>query len=510
MNRSLWVGAVIAVLFCAGGAARGDLYAVGKWNTNDQVSGVWHLNPATGATQLVIATPGIDWYGATDALDASHFYAIDGSNRLYLIDLAEYRCDYVRYVMPAGDFTFEIGWDDSGIGLLYGAGLRNLYQLDPNPSNPTATYWRGPYDPANASIEFVYAMDYVPSVGLLAVANAPNPMLHTLDTSNGAATPIAPVNQAVSDLVYDHNSGNTYAVGGRTVYQVNPVSGDFTQASLIADDLHLTGLANATHDAPLPNAKPLLVGTIALNSSEVSADVSGYAYFTSYSEDPFYEDGGDIDAHQSDCLIAFAQDGVSIDYSDPVLFRDVTFISQGTAEASVDPHGVDNGVTVLIDAHHQYQHANFHPSNHALYTALTLTANASGEVTVGCEGMNDGEAAVLRVLLDLMIDNARLDGHWSLTVTDLGDSPGSADDVLLLDASDQTGYWVLDTAIGRTLHYDLTYTATPSGPATDTDWDVHEQLRLHLLGAGVAVAVPEPATLGLLLPGGLAMVLRRR
>ncbi len=161
---------------------------------------------------------------------------------------------------PAGGGPVrEIGYDES-TGTLYGTDYANLYTV---PTTGGATTFVGSFSPAGTpaanAIDYVFAMDYDPSVGKL-LGTSWNRTANQTSLYSFNRTPTPVTGQAVligptgidrtSDIWYSNDSPTLLgaARGGR-ILDINATTGAAAVTGT-ADEVSFYGLANATPATP--------------------------------------------------------------------------------------------------------------------------------------------------------------------------------------------------------------------------------------------------------------------
>ena len=174
------------------------IYGVGAGDSQ----GVYRINVDPGATSLLVATPGIEWYGATDGDDESSIFGVSLDGSLYRIDVV------AKATTAVGSFGTvaikELAYDELN-DVLYGTDYSSLYSIDIVTASATLIGSLG----GNA----FWAMDYDASIGKLVGVSGEN-STYSIETATGAVTIVGPTGQErITDLWYDPVSGKTLAVG---------------------------------------------------------------------------------------------------------------------------------------------------------------------------------------------------------------------------------------------------------------------------------------------------------
>jgi len=274
--------AVISVL--VGSTAQssyGDTaYGVGNFMSFDAFGGICSLDTATSTAKMLIHTPGVSWYGATDGPSPHTFFGVANpsygpspGSELYLIDTTNWTVNHVGFVAaPTGGGPIrEIGWDES-TGTLYGTDYANLYTIPTAGGLATFVGTFGTHPGTTDWIDYVFSMDYDTSVGQLVGTSwrrgANETDLYYFDRTNGTGTLVGNTDiDRFSDVWYSNNSGTLLGVSRRSapvgvspvpgqIFHVDAVSG--TPTSGHATQIGTTpgvsffGMANATPGSPEP------------------------------------------------------------------------------------------------------------------------------------------------------------------------------------------------------------------------------------------------------------------
>jgi len=529
--------AVAVILLLLGSTARssyGDTaYGVGALNGFDALSGVFSLDTASSTAKMLIHTPGVSWYGATDGPSADTFYAVANpaytpidpatGSELYLINTTTWTYGSVFIEAPAGGGPIrEIGLDES-TGTLYGTDYLNLYTLPTAPGGGAATFvgtfgnQPGTTDP----IDYVFSLDYDPSVGqLVGTSWRPGPLygdpgetdLYYFDRKDsatpGAGTLVEYTGiDRFSDVWYSNNSGTLLGasrarvpLGGSPIpgriFDVNATTGAATQIGT-TPGVSLYGLANATPGFP----EPVL--------PYVSAPLTNFGYETYVV--------GDIDT-----LVHIAGDGSHLASPPP-------YEEYGENEAAIGNVDVPASVPDPQSGSEPWQNTNataimdlsdsisIPEGMLRVSSTMTVTATGSDEGVAGVTrhssvygtasihgaigvGYPESESAGLPVLFGAGVYTWG-DGMdlltWNLKITDSANPT-----IVYLDVNETSDPWFFsfDVVFGQILDYEFIYDGllfeTPDGS--------------YELNADVDFGAPEPATVLCLCIGAIPLVLKRR
>jgi hypothetical protein len=494
----------------------------------DAFSGICSLDTATSRAKMLIPTPGVSWYGATDGPSADTFYAVgnpsyfpDVGSELFLIDMTTptWTVNSIGFIeAPAGgDPIREIGMADGGT--LFGTDYRYLYTIPTTPGGGTATF-KGAFgaDPNTGDeIDCVFSLDYDTSVGQLVGTSwrrGPDQTdLYYFDRTNGAGTLVGYTGiDRFSDVWYSNNSGTLLGasrtrtlpgvspIPGR-IFDVDAVSGTPTsgQATQIGTTpgVSFFGLANATPatPAPLPYVTAPLTDlgyvTHVLGDLDALVDISGGdSQFAS--PPPFEEHGADGPATGDVDVLASVLDPQSgnqpwqntngtatIGLSDAPSITDGMLRVSSTMTATAT--GSDDGVAGVTRHSSVYGYAEIEGA----IGVGTPVGNAES-VLFGASVYTWGDG------LDLLT--------WNLTITNYDTGFVYLD----VDETSDPWYFSFEVDTGEKLRYLFIYDGllfeTPSGTyELNADVDF-----------GAAGVVPEPATVLLLCGGAISLVLKKR
>jgi len=287
MRRVLITIAVISVFTGTTTRMRADIaYGVGDFMGFDAISGVGMLDTDTSTSSMIIHTPGIAWYGATDGLTPDTFFAIanptydpdDGPSQseLFEINTSTWTVTSLGPVTstPGGGPIREIAMDES-TGTLYGTDYANLYTINTinGSTSFVGSFSPGGTSPANA-IDFAFSMDYDPVADELVAGSWSGDIdddktqLHQLrrpaviPDATGLATPIGPTMVGrTTDLWFSSTSNTMWGMtrDGR-ILDIDSLTGAATVTGTTTD-IRLNGLANATTGANRPQPfAPVVLG----------------------------------------------------------------------------------------------------------------------------------------------------------------------------------------------------------------------------------------------------------
>jgi hypothetical protein len=234
----------------------------------DAFSGVGSLDTTGSIAKMFLHTPGLRWYGATDGLSSDKFFAVANPTyspnpraELFEIDTTTWTVNSLGFInAPAGGGPIrEIGLDES-TNTLYGTDYANLYTIPLAPGDVTAGFV-GSFSPAGTPpanvIDYVFAMDYDPSVGQLVGTSwnrtANQSDLYSFSRTNGLASMIGNTGiDRLSDIWYSNGAPTLLgATSDGRILDVNSATG--TAIVTGADpQMRFFGLANATPATPEP------------------------------------------------------------------------------------------------------------------------------------------------------------------------------------------------------------------------------------------------------------------
>ena len=273
MRHGVIAVAVISVLLgSTAQSSYGDTaYGVGSFMGIKAISGIWSLDTDAAIAKMLVYTPGVSWSGATDGPSADKFYAVanpsyapDIGSELFLINTTDWTVNSLGFVRaPSGGGPIrEIGLDEStSPGTLYGTDYANLYTVPTaGGPDPTATFVGtfGTHPGTSNLIDYVFSMDYDPSVGQLVGTswrrNDDQTDLYYFDRTTGAGTLVGDTGiDFLSDVWHSNNSGKLLGVSQAPgqILDVDATTGEATNSRTVPD-VNFYGMANATPGSPEP------------------------------------------------------------------------------------------------------------------------------------------------------------------------------------------------------------------------------------------------------------------
>ena len=222
----------------------------GDWKNIDWSFGV---SPTSGevcsvfygvrVSHIFNATP--NWFGATDGDNPQEFFATPEGGSLYRINPNTQTVTAVgNYGGPA---ITELAYKEIN-DILYGTDYDSLYIIDLVTGVATLI---GPHNlPTGTHVGVFWAMDYHAGLDKLFAVSQETQKLYEVNEINGNITEIGATGApSITDLWYDKNSGNLYAVanaaGGNKHFIINPNTGTATVLAGGADfGHHLLGLGD--------------------------------------------------------------------------------------------------------------------------------------------------------------------------------------------------------------------------------------------------------------------------
>ena len=286
MRHSVIAVAVIsALLGSTAQNSRGDIaYSVGEFMNFEAFSGVYRLNTDTGKSEMLIQTPGVFWFGATDGPTPDTFFAVAMSGVANTSELFLINTTSLTYAPPVNVTTpvpstpiRELALDEStatatSAGTLYGTDGENLFAI-PLAGGPACFVNTFRKDSSSgAAIGHVYSLDYDPiAETLVGTSWRPDPTgihtgysdLYRFDRSTGVGTLINGDTgmHHLTDVWYSHDSLTLFGVD-RFPMQV------FEFYNGVADnkqptDASFYGLANATPGPGAVSSPPYMVAPLA-------------------------------------------------------------------------------------------------------------------------------------------------------------------------------------------------------------------------------------------------------
>lgn len=487
-------------------------YGVGEFTDFDALSGICSLDTATSTARMLVPTPGIRWYGATDGMTDDTFFAVGNPTygatpgaELFLVNTTSWTVNPLGFVAapPGGGPIREIGMDES-TGTLYGTDYANLYTVPTAPGGGTATFVGtfGTHPGTSDLIDYVFSMDYDPSVGQLVGTSwrrgADETDLYYFDRGNGAGTPAGYTGvDRFTDVWYSDDSATLLGASrapGR-VFDIDSVTGAATQIGT-TPEVSFYGLANATPGSPepLPYTTAGLVDlgyeTYAFADIETLVDISGVGLQLA-SPDPPPDDYGVNDAASVDFDVPAAvpnqtpwqntSGNVTIDLSDaPGVLDGMLRVS---SSMTVTAAGSDEGVAGVTR-----------------HSSVLAEGDIRGAIGVG---IPRGGTAGMPVLFGASVYTwgDGIQPVWDLLITDAGDPQ-----TVYLDADETSDPWTFSFLVpaGQVLAYEF-YLDGVLIEAIDGIYTLNADVDF-----GAAGQVPEPSSAIAVLIGLAAAVRRRR
>jgi hypothetical protein len=506
-------------------------YGVGNFMDFDAFSGICSLDTATSTAKMLIHTPGMSWYGATDGPSPHTFFGVANpsygptpGSELYLIDTTTWTVNPVGFVAapPGGGPIREIGFDESD-STLYGTDYMNLYTLPTAPGGGEAKFvgtfgnLPGTTDP----IDYVFSLDYDPSVGQLVGTSwrrgANETDLYYFgrkdDTTPGAGTLVGNTGiDRFSDVWYSNDSTTLLGASRRSapvgvtpapgrIFNVDAVSGTPTsgQATQIGTTpgVSFFGLANATPGSPQPLAYvPTALSDLGyeahvLGDIDTLVDIPGVGNHLA-SPDPYDEYGlndeasGDVNVSASvfDPQSGF-QPWQNTNATATMGLSDAPSIPDGMLRVSstmtVTATGSDEGV-----------------ANVTRHSSVYGLADIEGAIGVGSP---EGEPNPVLFGASVYTWGDGLDLlTWNLTIED------NATGFVYLDVNETSDPWTFsfnvsngDILLYRFIYDGLVFENPDGSYELNADVDF-----------GAAEIVPEPATVLFLCCGAIPLILKKR
>ena len=497
--NGMLVLAVVAALLTAPASAE-NLIAVGRYNEIDY-SGVFVVDTAAATARMVLSTPGISWYGATDGPLPGLVYAVDWrygatDSHLYVIDTNTWT---VSVHGAMGVPIKELAYVET-VGQLYGTDYSSLYAIPPIPGAPAALI--GPHGnrPDGNPVDGVWSLDapglpLAPLIGTVWYDSGTGPTTdaYTFDTATGAATYAGPTNvDRVTDVCFSSASGTLWGIANvpAMLYEMNPVTGTVVnQWALHHSEANLLGLANPP--AGLVTPTPIEPVRVTLQSGcEMEVMGEARAVIHDWAMDEHYEDwqsDGDmtIDAMASLVLGAYVS-------------HDMDWCS---AETSAEADAWQDGNRVKLRALIQHSSdgeggpdADLEATHHAeagvngwirVDPTATVPAGQPGRLIVDIGDVDPGAFGMM--------------SEWQLTIEDaFGAVIGEVDSQMV-----PPGRYEFDVTVGETYHvlYGVYGDEWAFPPA--------DGLMEQMITFGAVGEVPEPAALALLALGGLALIRKK-
>jgi hypothetical protein len=518
--------------------SRGDIaYGVGKYMNFDGFSGVFSLDTTTSAVNMLIHTPGVRWYGATDGPTVDKFYAVanpwydpnpnpalkaDPRSELFEIDTTSWTVNFIGYItVPGGNPIREIAWDED-TNTLFGTDYSYLYSI---PTSGGATTNVGPFNTTGDPLDYVLALDYDKNLDRLVgtswidgEALPDKSDLYSISTANGEASRIGYTGIAlVTDVWYSDNSGKLLAVSDKPgqVLDINVATGNAVEIGPLSN-LTATGMANAIAGSSAPVAFVTAPAPITALDYTSSASVHVEAHISNAAG-----------AKQDTILPTQSDSGVNADAVVNPFGAIATIPSStpeqrthGIAETYITGPTANNGIApgvlrVTAHATGTAWGSDEGQSGITRYSDLTGITAMQGELIVGVPaGGTIGDSVLFgaSVFMEGWIDNEHvlfvpgvhtpggMQPAWTLSITELSEN------TYLTATSVTSDPWDFSfiVAAGQTLNYEFGFTGVMLG-VQNGDYEFYADVDF-----GAAATVPEPATLMLLGSGAVLVLLKRR
>jgi|GEM_PF-1827549 len=500
-------------------------YGVGNFMGFDALSGICSLDTATSKANMLVHTPGVSWYGATDGPSADTFYAVANpsygpaiGSELYLIDTTTWTYGSVFIEAPTGGGPIrEIGWDES-TSTLYGTDYANLYTIPTAGGLATFVGTFGTHPGTTDWIDYVFSMDYDPGVGQLVGTSwrrgADQTDLYYFDRTNGAGTLVGYTGvDRFSDVWYSNQSATLLGASrlrtmpgaaptpGRS-FNVNATTGAATPIGPIPD-VSFYGLANATPPSGEPPAYVSAPLTNLGYETYAYADVETRVDITGVGNPPESNDLSDPVA------------GSNVNASSTVDFN-VPATVQDPQSPAVPWQNTNAHVTIDLSTSLSIPDGMLRASSSMVGTAtgsdegvanvtrdsgLFGTARITGVFRVEAPaGLNLGMPAVLGIGVYTWGDG--ISPTWDLTIED-ATNPAILS-VNFTEATNDTGMFTVDVFTGQPIAYSLIYSGFMDRQSDGT-YDLFADIDF-----GAVVQTPEPATILLLSTGAVSLILKKR
>ena len=529
-------------------SAYGDTaYGVGTFMGIDAFSGICSLDTDTSTAQMLVPTPGVSWYGATDGPSPGTFYAVanpwydynnpDKASRaapkseLFLIDTADWSVNFVGFITapivggePGGPIR-EIGMDDStSPGTLYGTDYANLYTIPTTGGTAAFVGTFGTQPGTTDLIDYAFSMDYDQGVGQLLGTSwqrdDDQTDLYYFDRGTGAGTQVGYTGiDFISDVWQSHDSGTLFGVssGPGRILEIDPLTGAALQIGTFPD-VRFNGMANATlvSSEPLPfvtTPVPLTnlgYETTAYVDIDATVDAGGVEDFQTDDDSDYHLNAAStaVPDQASASLQNSTQNtnaSATIDLSNDngmlTISSIMTAESTGTDSAGVNRYSGVLGTTSIL------QGSIGVPAGETPNVLFGATVRITGWITSWFDG-----GSVL-----FGPDVYRQDGMqptWDLRIWHQG-SP----DVVYLNVDETSDTWSFSFGVpaGQVLMYEFFfdgffYGKIEAGDPDNDDDDVYVPNMDSYLLAEVTfgAAVPEPTTMLLLCSGVIPILLKKR
>ena len=537
--------AVVSVLL--GSTARdsyGDTaYGVGAFKGFDAFSGIAGLDTTNGTTKMLIPTPGLRWYGATDGPSADTFYAVanpwydinpdpgsklDPRSELFLINTTDWSVTSFGLInVPDGSPIREIALDNTS-GILYGTDYANLYTIPTGGGGVTAAFV-GPFGPrpdaSGDPIDYVFSMDYDQNAGQLVGTSwrrgADETDLYYFNPATGAGTRVDYTGlQDISDVLYSHSDGKLLGVNRLPqpgqVFDVNTTTATATPLGTIPD-VSFYGIANATPGPGSSEPEPFVTTPVPLDSVEyetyVFASVQTLVRISPGNEDLAITDPlpTDYGTNGAATLAPFdvpaqvpgaapwqnTNAGVTIDLSSAASIPDgmLRVSSSMSAAATGSAEGL-SGVTRHSSA---FGNANIHG---VIDVGIPDGGTYGMPLLFGAGVYIDGWLDGMHVLFGPGVyTEDGMQPTWDLVITDAENvGPGA----LHKTYSNQSDSWAFTFGVfaGQKLDYEFNLDGTVF-EMPDGTFDLNADLDF-------GAAVPEPASMLLLCSAAIPLILKKR
>ena len=544
MRHGVIAVAVISVLVMSTAhTSYGDTaYGVGKFMNFDGFSGVFSLDTVTAQYNMLIHTPGIRWYGATDGPTADTFFAIGNpkydpgpapkappTSELFIVDTTVWTVTSVGLIdVPGGSPIREIGWDET-TNTLYGTDYANLYQL---PTIGGSATFIGRFSPAGTPpanvIDHVFAMDFDPGVGRqvgTSWASGQLATLYSFHMGTGLGTAIGggggTTIDRLTDVWHSRTSGTFFGVNSNPgeIFTVNTTTGVATNIGS-TPNLSASGMANATPGSPPP--APFVIAPVPLTNlgyatmafvdldSYVSAPTGARRRVTDVRYDPSVPgDPTAVNTNAGANVPLFAA-------SSAILTGRVVQTSRGSAEIDLTGPAPSNNLspgTLRISSKITGQASGTNGGVAGIIRNSNILGNANLHGSIGVGGPPAGESVLFgaSVFVEGWISGehvlfgpgvsipAGMEPSWSLTIRD----NANPTDILVM-ATNKDALWDFSfvAQTGQILDYEFNFDGLLTNTRTG-DYVLYGDVDF-------AAATPEPATMAILGLGTVSMILRRR
>ena len=501
-------------------SAYGDTaYGVGTFMGIKAMSGIWSLDTGTAAANMLIHTPGHDWYGATDGPTADTFYAVANpsytlGSELFMINTTTWTYESLgRIGLGVGGPIREIGWDESTTpGTLYGTDYTDLYTI-PTTGVGAPAVRVGPFSPPATPpgdiIDYVFAMDYHPTagpdgkgrlVGTSWRSTADQTDLYYFDRGAGTGTKVGYTNtDSFSDVWYSPASGKLFGVSqapGR-ILEINPTTGAAVQIGT-TPEASFNGMANATPGSPQP-------------APYVTAPLSDLGYETfAWADVDTVVDIPNVGKHEPTELRKDPTTGSNlnsastVDFDVPAAVSGYTpwqntnaFVTIDLSNASSIPDGM---LRVSADIVATATGSNGDIAGVTRNSSVLGEANIHGSIGVGIPA---GETAGMPVLFGAGVYTwgAGMQTFWDLVIKYPGTAVG--DDLLSVNELSDPLTFSFYVKTGDVLDYEFNFDGLVSEAPNGT-YDLFADVEFG------AARVPEPATMLLICSGVIPILLKKR